>query len=571
MTSPSASGTRFHLGPPALAWVLMAAVAACSPGSETPADETEAPNSATFDLSRASQVFDAGGTSLGTVAFDTSCQAADDVRLGLALLHHMTYAEAARTFQRVGTEDPSCVMAPWGVAMSYLHPLWPDVPTPEQLDRGWELLQDARALGTASPREAALVEALEAYYRDGNERTERQRLTTYAEAWERVAATYPQDAEVALFEALSMIAVTLGVPERVDERVGAGLVAEQVLEAIPDHPGAHHYVIHAYDIPAAAEQALPAARRYGAVAPANSHALHMTSHIFTRRGIWRESIDYNRRAADAAWEEPIAGQVSHHYLHAVDYLIYAHLQRGADDDARAVLSEVGSVEGPVVNHAASAYTFAAAAARYALERHAWDEAADIRAREPAAIPWDAYPYLEAIPVFAKALGSALIGDLAAAREATSKLADLAAASEATSVAYDWATQVRIQELAARAWTAYAQNSRDEAISLMTEAAELEASTEKNPVTPGEVLPAGELLGDMLLAAGRPAEALQAYVAAMERTPNRFNSLYGAARAAEAAGMNETAADYYGRLVAVAGDSTTRRRELERARSFVSEG
>ena len=276
------------------------AVASCAPRDRTfeaPTEEppTQTSESAGFDVATAAAVFASDGTEMGTVAFRTSCESVEAVRLGIALLHHMTYVEAAETFEEIGSVEPTCALAPWGVAMSYVHPLWPDVPTADQLERGWELVREAAALGTASPRETAMIQALQAYYRDGNTRSERARLTTFREAWGEAAEAYPDDPEVALFHVLATIAVTAAVPERVEERLTAGLVAEQVMEAIPDHPGAHHYVIHAYDIPIAAEQALPVARRYGLVAPANSHALHMTSHIFTQRGLWEESIDYNQR------------------------------------------------------------------------------------------------------------------------------------------------------------------------------------------------------------------------------------------------------------------------------------
>lgn len=523
-----------------------------------------------LDGSQAVEVIDGAGTAMGSIAFETSCEGEGDVRLGLALLHHMTYAEAARVFERLSTSEPECAVAPWGIAMSYLHPLWPDVPTPEQIDRGLALIEEARALGTASPREAAYIDALDAYYVGGNDRTEAQRLATYKEAWDRVAQTYPEDPEAALFSALSTIAVTAGFPDRLDERVEAGLIAERVLEVIPDHPGAHHYVIHAYDIPSAAERALPVARNYGRVAPANSHALHMTSHIFTQRGLWEESVDFNQRAADVAWGEPIAGQLSGHHLHAIDYLAYAHLQRGADDEVEAIVEHLRSLDGPVVNHTMSAYAFAAVPARFALERHAWPETASLQPRVPETIPWDSYPFLEAIPVFASALGAALTGDLDTARADVERLVRLEEASGEIAGAYDWATQVRVQHMGVSAWIAYVEGRSDEGIALMTEAADLEATTEKNPVTPGEVLPAGELLGDMLLDAGRPAEAFDAYTAAMQRTPNRFNSLYGAARAAEGAGMTEEATDYYRRLLTVAGASTSRTVQIRRAQLFAED-
>jgi len=560
---------RFTMSLQILAWAVICLLSiAC--GTEVEAQTADHHHhAAAFDVSHVTAVTDGHGASMGSVSFDTTCASDEQLRMGLALLHHMTYVEAGRTFESVMAEEPSCAIARWGVAMSWVHPLWPDVPTAEQLDRGWALLEEARALGTASARESAYIDALSAYYADAASRDEPARLRSYQAGWEAVAAAYPHDPEAAVFSALTTIATAAGSPDAAHRRIGAGIAAQRVLQAIPDHPGAHHYAIHAFDTPSAAERALDVADSYGRVAPANSHALHMTSHIFTRRGLWKESIEFNQRAADAAWNEPIGGQTSHHHLHAIDYLAYAYLQRGADAEADEVLAHLRALDGPAVNNAVSAYAFAAVPARIALERHDWAAAASVAFREPSTMSWDAYPHLEAIPVFARALGAARTGDLDSAREGAARLAALAEAATALPDAYDWATQVRIQEIGARAWIEFAEGHEAEAIAHMMESADLEATTDKNPVTPGEVLPAGELLGDMLYDAGRYEEAYQSYVFAMERTPNRFNSLYGAARSAEAAGMAEQARWYYGQLIEVAGESVTRGVELERARAYVS--
>ncbi len=384
----------------------------------------------------------------------------------------------------------------------------------------------------------------------------------------RSAQTIRLTSEAALFSALALIATASGAADGLDRRVDAGSIAEAVLQAIPDHPGAHHYVIHAFDMPSLADRALPVARRYGNVAPDNSHALHMTSHIFTRRGLWGESITYNTRAADLAG--PVDGAVSGPRLHAIDYLVYARLQRGEDDAAREVLDGVNAIDGPIEDHAAAIYALAAVESRLALERHRWADAADVKVRQPAAVAWDRYPHLEAIPWFARALGAAHTGDLQAARRSAERLAELETAAAGVPDAYDWAAQVRIQRMGALAWIALAEGRTDEAVSLMTEAAELEATTEKNPVTPGGVLPAGELLGDMLMELNRHVEALEAYTAELERTQNRFNSLYGAGLAAETFDR-EIAAGYYYQLLEVAGTEVTRLAPLEHAEAFLAEG
>lgn len=347
-----------------------------------------------------------------------------------------------------------------------------------------------------------------------------------------------------------------------------GSAAERVLAAIPDHPGAHHYIIHSYDVPQLADRALPVARSYGKVAPENAHALHMTSHIFTRVGSWEESIDYNQRSAAAAAKHPINGATSHHHLHAVDYLAYAYLQRAQDDRAQEVLHNLAALDGPVVDHAASAYAFAAVPARIALETQDWERAAAMKPRWPATVNWDRYPHLEAIPEFARALGAARTGDIQTAESAIARLGELRVAAAALPGSYDWGTQVEIQEVAARAWVAYAQGRSEDGLALMTEAAMLESRTTKNPVTPGEALPATELLGDMLLDLGHYEEAQRAYETALERSPNRFNSLYGAARAAELGGHDGTAAEHYRQLLSVTAEGAEARPGLKHAREYV---
>jgi len=374
----------------AVAWFVSAACGAGDGGALADgAEETGA-----FDLASVTQVIDADGGSLGSVAFPVSCSddAAASMRLGLALLHHMTFTEAASVFEATAEQDPDCALAYWGMAMSYLHPLWPDVPTDEQLEKGWALLREARAAGLQTPREEGYVTALEAYYRDAADRSEAIRLASYAEAWEQVRVANPGDTEATLFAALSLIATGLGSDDPLPTFEAGGAMAEQVLSQIPDHPGALHYIIHSYDVPALAQKALPVARTYGRVAPENAHALHMTSHIFTRVGSWEESIDYNVRSADAALKEPINGATSMHHLHAVDYLAYAYLQTGQDDLAEEVLDHLVALDGPIHDHAASAYAFAAVESRIALERQDWARAAAVEPRWPSTVNWDSYPH-----------------------------------------------------------------------------------------------------------------------------------------------------------------------------------
>jgi tetratricopeptide (TPR) repeat protein len=339
-----------------------------------------------------------------------------------------------------------------------------------------------------------------------------------------------------------------------------------VLAANPDHPGAYHYVIHAYDYPPLADKAEKAARGYADVAPAVPHALHMPSHIFTRLGLWEESIDWNTRSAAAAKAHPAEGAVSLHYLHALDYLAYARLQRAEDSAADEVAATTAALEGPFQTHGASAYTLAAVPARVALERENWEAAAALEAGSTE-FAWDRFPQMEAITWFARGIGAARAGDAAAARRALERLEELHAAVPPTA-AY-WATQVEIQRLAVQAWTELAEGAAEAALATMQASAALEAATEKHPITPGEVLPARELLGDMLRETGRYEEAIEAYEQALERSPNRFRSLFGAGKAAELAGDPDSAAEWYRQLLELVIGDGEGRPAVEHAKQVVA--
>jgi tetratricopeptide (TPR) repeat protein len=480
----------------------------------------------------------------------------------------MTYVQAERAFGEAASIDPECGIAHWGQAMTYVHPLWPDVISEEKLEAGKALLDKATTASKIDEREQAYVAALRTYYDEDPSGGEKARLASYLEGWKKVSSDHPGDPEAKLFHALALMATAPAADKSYEKQKAAGAMAEEVRSEIPGHPGAHHYIIHAYDSPPLAAQALETARSYGDVAPENSHALHMTSHIFTRLGLWPESIAFNIRAAEAARERTAQGMVSLHHLHALDYLAYAYLQKAEDAAAREVLEAVTVLEAPFQNHAATAYTFAAVPARLALERRDWEAAAEVQMRWPEGVSWDQYPHLVAIPVFARALGTARTGETEAARKAIAELERLREEAGALDMAYDWETQVAVQKGAAEAWLAYASGDVDRGLELMREAAELESTTEKNPVTPGEVLPARELYGDMLLEAGRHADALEQYKAAMERSPNRFNSLFGAGRAAEQLGDRETAVSFYRDLLEICTDPSGEEERLEHARRFV---
>lgn len=514
----------------------------CAPSTDAPDTGARA----------ATAVVDDQGRALGSVDFPTSCTEAAQPHLerGLALLHHMTYLKAEASFDRAATEDPDCALAYWGVAMTYAHPLWPDTTPEERLVKGQQLLDRAREAAHRSEREDSYIAALQGYYDGDAIRKKSDRLAAFLEGWAAVHRDHPDDPEAKLFHALALTATAPTTDKTYENQKAAGRLAEEVLADYPKSPGAHHYIIHAYDFPPLASMALEVARSYDDVAPENSHALHMTSHIFTRLGLWPESITFNVRAAAAAAERTPSGHISMHHLHALDYLAYAHLQTADDDAAREVLAALEALEPPFHDHAATAYAFAAAPARLALERQDWEAATAVVPGWPDAVNWERYPHLVAIPEFARALGAAHTGDTDLARSAIEKLAALQQKAAGLSMAYDWGIQVEIQKVAAEAWLAYRNGATDQALKLMRKAAGLEATTEKNPVTPGEVLPARELYGDMLLDFGDYAAARKEYEAALARSPNRFNSLFGAGRAAELDGDSEAASGFYRQLLEI---------------------
>ena len=514
---------------------------------------------------------DTYGEQLGAVNFPVSCDeaAASDVLLGVAMLHNMTYLGAETYFANAIDADSQCAMAYWGLAMSYVHPLWPDAPTEAQFVKGFELLAIAHAIDNKTAREAAYIDALLAYYRDGVNRTEGERLASFEAGWKRVYEEYPEDLEATAFYALALMATARLSDQGLAIRSDAGKIAEDLLIQVPEHPGAHHYIIHAYDNTSFAEQALAVARNYGKVAPDMPHALHMPTHIFTRLGLWPESIEWNRRSAAAALTGLNAEIVSSEYLHALDYLVYAYLQIGADTQAAELVEQVLALQGPYgqMSRNVSAYAFAAMPARYALERRQWAEAAALEVQAPASFPWDdkLAPY-EALSWFAIGIGAARNGDSDGAREAATQLQRLY--EQAAGNSY-WATQIKIQQLAVNAWRAVADGNADQAIQVMQQAADLEASTDKHAVTPGEILPAQELLGDMLLEFEQPAAALTAYRTALLRSPNRFNAIYGAAVAAERSGSPAQARQYYQALTDMCADAETDRPRLAEARAHVA--
>ena len=509
---------------------------------------------------------------LGTVHFPNSCrpEVAEEFTRAVALLHSFGYAESRLAFQSVAEKDPACGIAYWGIAMTYYHPIWAP-PSRDDLTAGSAAAKKADELGAATERERAYIAAIVAFYRDSETVAHAPRAAAYRDAVEALSRRFPDDHEATIFYALSLLGTAPAIDTTYVNQKKAAAILNGLLPVEPKHPGIAHYMIHAFDYPELASEALPAARAYAKIAPSSPHALHMPSHIFTRLGLWQESIASNIDSAEAARRlvaKRHPGATAFDALHALDYLEYAYLQVGDLDKAHKVVDEAAATTSLDEAQFAAGYAVAAIPARWALERRDWKAAANL---EPPAVPmpWERFPYAPAVTRFAQALGAARQGDLDRSRAALEQLGRIQTGIAKSPVPgpYDWAGQVESLRLAAAAWLAFAEGKKEDALKTATSGAELEEKIGKNNVTPGAPLPARELLGDMLLEMGRPAEALAAYEASLRVTPNRFNSLYGAARAAELSKQAARARELYGKLVAqcVAGSD---RKELAEARKYL---
>ena len=495
----------------------------------------------------------------GTVQFGDACGPEIDslLALGIALYHHMTFEESRDNFQKAIDLDPECMWGYWGKALSYLHPIWPDRPSAEKLADGGQNAKLA-ARRASTEREKLFSNALIAYYQGAAERSESERLATYEKAWEAAFNSMPEDLEAKSFYILSHLSIIDPSDKTYARQIHAGALAETILDEIPDHPAGFHYVIHAYDYPPLASKALDIARNYGKVAPQIPHALHMPTHIFTRLGYWDESIDWNIKSAKAALQYPVNGSVSLHHFHALDYLVYGYLQKGQDDRAQMILDDMMDLNDPFQATFPTAYALAAIPARIALERKDWVAAAQLNSRQPSHFEWDKFPEFEAMHDFARGLGAARSGNVPMARDIHNKMTQLQSKVSNTSKNTYWQQQIEIQKIAVDAWILHAEGDINAAIARMRESAEMESSTSKNPVTPGEVLPARELLADMYAASGQYAEALENYEQALERSPNRFNSLIGALQAAQAIQNAEAVKVYRAAVADLTREATSRR-------------
>ena len=483
-------------------------------------------------------------------AVSGSAAAANAFRLGVALLHSFEYDEAEKVFAALIRQHPECAMAYWGVAMSTFHPLWAP-PSAADLRKGAGALALARAIPQPSPREADYIAALSVFYEAWPTVDHHTRVLRFERAMANLARTYPADKEATAFYALALTAAANPTDSTFAKQKKAGALLAALYPNHPNHPGVVHYLIHAYDAPALAALALPAARRYAAVAPSSAHALHMPSHIFTRLGLWDECIQSNRASVEAAKCYGEAAGISGHWdeeLHGLDYLVYAYLQRGDNRRAHQHWQYLNTIREVHPVNFKVAYALAAIPARYLLENKQWAGAAALTL-PPTNVSWPAYPWQQALVHFARLLGAVHLNRLPAARAERQALHRLQQALAEGQEFYQ-AAQVQRQLTIGEAWIRLREGRPTEAVRLMTAAADMEDRTEKHPVTPGEVLPARELLGDMLLELKRPAEALVAYEANARHCPNRFNGLYGAGVAAAQAGDVGKARRYFQQLIGV---------------------
>lgn len=476
------------------------------------------------------------GQPLGKVHFPVSCTgpAQEIFTRGLALLHHMTYPQARTAFREAAATDPQCAMAHWGVAMTLFQPLWPTRPGPADRQRGWDELLQAERLAPPTDRERRYVATAQAFFSDPAGEDYWLRIRRWEQASEALYRALPEDDEAAAFYALAHLAV---VPPDAISRTNADTAAGillPILERNPDHPGAMHYLVHANDVPGRERELLEITRKYESAAPRNPHALHMPTHIYTRLGDWDGVIRGNLLAADAALEHPTGDRgelVWDEFPHAIEYLIYAYLQKGDYESARTQLDRLLRTE-RLEPSFKSAFHLASTRARYALERREWAEAAAVPVREPAGIPWDRFPWPEAIAIYARGLGAARLGRLDGAETAVGRLGELeAAAGKSGEKLFE--RNIRVLRFEVEAWIAQQEGDATRAVERLQAAAELETSTPKHAVTPGPTLPAHELLGDLWLAQKQPEKALAAYRRSLELYPNRGNSLRGAARAEQA--------------------------------------
>ena len=502
---------------------------------------------------------------LGTVSFPVSCAPSVEKRFerGVALLHSFWYEEAEREFQQITKDDLHCAMAHWGIAMSLWHQLWNN-PDAKVIQRGLDEVHQAKTTdGPATPREKGYIAAVAAFYGGSNKLKHEARAKAYSDAMKNIYETYPDDHEAAAFYALSLLASEPHDDPTFANRKQAAAILEKLFAVDPDHPGVAHYLIHSYDKPQLAQLGLPAARRYAQIAPAAPHALHMPSHIFARVGLWQDDINSNL-ASIAATRKAAAMHMGGegHQFHAMAFLFYAYMQSGRDADAKALIEEIRAMPNKHDDMYGKGYDPHAAAlahlsALYPIEMRDWSTASALPATEVRGTAERSVTY------WARAIGSAHLGkpddvrkDIAAIESVHKRLVREKS---------EFADAVEDDRKAAQAWLAFAEGKIDDAVEALRPIADKEDSAGGEP----EGSPAREMIADMLLEAKRPQQALAEYQTDLKLYPNRFDGLYGAARAAEAAGKQDQASEYYAQLVKNCEGSNSERPELSRAKELLA--
>jgi tetratricopeptide (TPR) repeat protein len=523
---------------------------------------------------------------VGKVTFPITCapDVQPDFARGVALLHSFFYEEARRVFTSVAERDPKCAMAQWGIAMTWWHPIWTP-PTPDEMRAGKAAIEKTMSMKAVTDRERRFITALNTYYNTPDSSSaapvgqschgpvgHRDRVVAYEKAMRQLRDKYPKDFEVQTFYAFAVLGVGYATPNdtTLSKQLEAAGILEKLWKQDANHPGVVHYLIHSYDYPQFAQRGLAAAQLYDDIAPWVPHALHMPSHIFTRLGMWDESIAANRASADASRAYAAMchrDATEAEELHALDYMAYSYLQEAQDTEAKKIVDIAAKVKktNPELEFSA-AYALAAIPTRYAFERNDWTAAANLAI--PNVPHWSSFPFMEALIEYGHALGRAHTGDIDGARKAIARMQQLRDATKEPKFDY-FKSHLDLQMQAASAWLAAAEGKKNEAIDMLRRAADSEDVLGKHPVSPGAFVPIREQLGTLLLEVGKPTEAQREFEAALKIYPGRFRGLYGAAQAAELAGDNEDASRYYTKLAAQTSKAGDSRNELNHVREFLS--
>jgi hypothetical protein len=499
---------------------------------------------------------------MGDVSFPVSCTPEAQKRFNTAasLLYSFHWERVDKALAEVLDADPGCAMVFWAKAVASLDNALGSPPTSKLEKEGWAAVQKAKELGAKTQRERDYIASVEAFFKDHETVPFGTRAAAYEKALEQLYVRYPGDSEAAVLYGFWLQVTADRNDQTFAQQLKSAAILEKVFAAQPHHPGAVHFLIHAYDFPAIARHGLSAAKRYATIAPDAPHALHMPSHIFSRVGEWRDSIDTNARSRAVS-------KLDRDVFHALDYMVYAALQLGRDTEVVEWLEFAKSVQKPNEQTRQVAYAGSAMPARFALERGDWAAAAHLALHPTRAnFDWKPFPEGEAVNAYARGLGAARGGDAQAAKAEIARLTELRAAMTAQKKDY-WVEQANIQIGAIAAWVERAEGKNDDALRLMRETADLEDKTEKHIMMPGRVIPVREMLGELLLDLNQPTLALIAFEQSLQSDPNRFRNVYGAARAAELAGDRGKARTFYAHLLELVGPNMAGRREIRQAKAF----